>query len=159
MKRILVSKCLLDYPYRYDGKDVRIPELKDLLKDFEVIPVCPEVELLNLPVPRPRLKFIPAEGNLELVREDTGEELGELLRKKSREFLDKVGEIHGAVLKSKSPSCGIGDAKIYKCVECEEEVGRTWGIFAQELRKKFSNIPIISEKEIDLLPQVFKTKS
>ena len=159
MRRILVSRCLLDFPYRYDGKDVRIPKLRELLKGFEVIPLCPEVELLGLPVPRARLKFVPEGGKVKLFKEDTKEELGELLRKRSRKFLENVGEIHGAILKSKSPSCGIGDAKIYGCVECEEEVGRTWGIFAEELRKKFPGIPIISEKDLDLLPQVFKTKS
>jgi len=158
MKRILVSKCLLDYPYRYDGKDVRIPALKELLKDFEVISICPEVELLNLPVPRPRLKFVPDKGSLKLLREDTKEELGELLREKSREFLNQIGEIHGAILKSKSPSCGVGDAKVYKCLECEEEAGRAWGIFAKELKKRFPNIPIITENDIDLLSQVFKSK-
>lgn len=159
MKRILVSRCLLDYPYRYDGKDARVPKLKELLRGFEIIPVCPEVELLGLPVPRPRLKFVPDKGKLKLVKEDTKEEMGEALRKKSREFLEKIGKIHGAILKSKSPSCATGDAKVYKCVECEEEVGRAWGVFAEELRKKFPDIPIISEKDIDLLPQVFKTKS
>ncbi len=146
MKRILISKCLLDYPYRYDGKDVSIPELKKYLKGFEVIPICPEVELLGLPVPRPRLKFIHHKGKLKLVKEDTKEELGEILRKESQKFLEKTGEIHLAILKSKSPSCGPGDAKVYKCIECEDELGKAWGIFAEELRKKFPNIRIISEK-------------
>ncbi len=159
MKRILVSKCLLEHPFRYDARDVRIPELRTLLKDFEIVTVCPEVELLGLPVPRPRLKFVPDKGTLKLLKEDTKEDITQLLEEKSREFLEKVGEIHGAVLKSKSPSCGLGDAKVYRCVECEESIGKAWGIFAKELRKKFPNIPIISEKDIDLLPQVFKTKS
>ena len=158
-RKIIVSKCLLEFPYRYDREDVRVPDLKEKLKEFEIITICPEVELLNLGVPRPRLKFISRGGKILLLKEDDGKEMGVELRKKSEEFINKLGEVHGAVLKSKSPSCGVADAKVYSCLNCEEEIGRVWGIFAEELRRKFPSISIITEKDIDLLPQVFKTKS
>ncbi|AAC07068.1 DUF523 domain-containing protein [Aquifex aeolicus] len=144
MKRVLVSRCLLECCYRYDAKDVRVENIKELLKNYEVIPICPEVELLGLPVPRPRLKLVPVKGEIRLLKEDTGEDLTEVLEKKSREFLEKVKPIHAAFLKSKSPSCGVKDAKVYKCLNCEEEVGRESGIFAKVLMEMFPDIPIIT---------------
>ncbi len=156
MKRILVSKCLLEFPYRYDGRDVRVHGLKELLEGYDVISVCPEVELLNLPVPRPRLKFLFREGELILVKEDTGERFEKILRERARDFLEKLGRIDLAVLKSKSPSCGIGDAKVYRCIKCEDWVGRTWGVFADEVRRMYPDIPLISEDEIAVLTDMLK---
>jgi len=146
-KRILVSKCLLECCYRYDGKDVKREDLKEKLKDFEIIAVCPEVEFLNLPVPRPRLKFVPIENQVRLIKEDDKRDLTEELRRKSEEFIKSIGKIDCAILKSKSPSCGVGDAKVYKCLECEDELGRRNGIFTEELIKLFPNITVLSEKE------------
>ncbi|GAB6065190.1 DUF523 domain-containing protein [Aquifex pyrophilus] len=142
MKRVLVSKCLLECCYRYDSRDVRVRELEEKLKDCEVITICPEVELLSLPVPRPRLKFVPTKEGVRLLKEDEGKDLTEELRKKVREFLSSIGRIDEAYLKSKSPSCGVGDAKVYRCLECEEEVGRRDGILTEELKKAFPDAKI-----------------
>ncbi|WP_461831716.1 2-thiouracil desulfurase family protein [Aquifex sp.] len=142
MRKVLVSKCLLECGYRYDSKDVRVKGLKEKLKDCEVIAICPEVELLSLPVPRPRLKFVPAKDGVRLLREDDGRDFTEELRKKVREFLRSLGKIEEAYLKSKSPSCGVGDAKVYRCLDCEEEVGRRDGILTEELKKAFPDVKI-----------------
>ena len=40
--RILVSACLLGVNCRYDGKNGRRDEVLELLKEYELIPVCPE---------------------------------------------------------------------------------------------------------------------
>ena len=148
MRKILVSKCLIDSPYRYDGKDVRIKEIIELKNYYKVIPVCPEVELLNLSVPRPKLKFVPCNGKIKLLRETDGKDFTEELRERSEKFLKSLGKVDCAILKAKSPSCGIGDAKIYKCLNCDEEVGRRDGIFVEVLKKLFPNVPIISEKDL-----------
>ena len=55
MKNILVSKCLLGYPCRYDGRSVPCAEVVNLQDKYNLIPVCPE-ELGGLQTPR-----IPAE--------------------------------------------------------------------------------------------------
>lgn len=40
--RILVSACLLGVNCRYDGKNGRRDEVLKLLREYELIPVCPE---------------------------------------------------------------------------------------------------------------------
>ena len=45
MEKIIVSKCLLGYPCRYDGKSVPCKEVIDLKDRYELIPVCPMLPL------------------------------------------------------------------------------------------------------------------
>ena len=52
---ILVSACLLGLECRYDGRDNLKPEIKKLLREHCLIPVCPEI-MGGLPTPR-----VPAE--------------------------------------------------------------------------------------------------
>ena len=43
---ILISRCLLGVPCRYDGKSVPVPGLEEALTraGHTLIPVCPEVD-------------------------------------------------------------------------------------------------------------------
>lgn len=105
--RILVSACLLGIDCKYNGGNNRNEEVLSLLKDHELIPVCPEI-LGGLPTPR-----IPAE-NLEgeIVTKD-GRNVTKQFQKGAMEALKiaKLYHCHCAILKEKSPSCGSG--KIY----------------------------------------------
>ena len=49
--RILVSACLLGYNCKYNGKNNYNSEIVELLKEHEVVPVCPEM-LGGLSCPR-----------------------------------------------------------------------------------------------------------
>ena len=48
---IIVSACLAGYRCRYDGKTKPDPEIVELVKRGEAIPVCPEL-FGGLPCPR-----------------------------------------------------------------------------------------------------------
>jgi uncharacterized protein YbgA (DUF1722 family) len=65
-------------------------------------------------------------------------------------FLEKIKDIDGFVLKSKSPSCGLGSANYY---QDNKIVGRTDGFFAEAVKKRFGDLPIETEgrlKNIEL---------
>lgn len=101
---ILVSACLLGLPTRYDGKDAAHPRVLDLAKTQDLIPVCPE-QLAGLPTPR-----LPCERMGDKVLCKDGQDLSEAF-KKGAELALKAYDQHGctyAILKSKSPACGIG---------------------------------------------------
>ena len=49
--RILVSACLLGYNCKYNGKNNYNSKIVELLKEHEVVPVCPEM-LGGLSCPR-----------------------------------------------------------------------------------------------------------
>ena len=55
--KILVSACLLGIDCKYNGKNNKNETVLELLKDHDLIPVCPEI-MGGLPTPR-----IPSEIN------------------------------------------------------------------------------------------------
>ena len=101
---ILVSRCLLGEPCRYDGQSKPVPALLKLEEQGHVlIPVCPEV-MGGLPTPRPPAE-IQADGR---VVNRAGRDVTAEYTAGARISLE-IARKHGcsvAVLKEKSPSCG-----------------------------------------------------
>lgn len=102
--RLAVSACLLGEPVRYDGGSKPCAEVIELTKKNQVCPVCPE-RAAGLSCPRP-----PAEQVGERVLLKGGTDV-------TRAFTDGAraecataqrAEVPLAVLKAKSPSCGVG---------------------------------------------------
>ena len=105
--KILVSACLLGIDCKYNGKNNKNDKIIELLKDHELIPVCPEI-LGGLPTPR-----IPAEIHQNKVIAKDGKDVTKQYQKGAEETLKiaKLYNCHTAILKEKSPSCGCG--KVY----------------------------------------------
>lgn len=106
-EKILVSACLLGTNCKYSGGNNYSEEVMEFLKDYEIIPICPE-QLGGLPTPRPASEII---GNK--VMNNEGTDVTSNYQKGAEEAL-KIAQLLGikkALLKAKSPSCGNG--KIY----------------------------------------------
>ena len=105
-ENVLISACLLSNKCRYDGKIIN-NELKDLLKFFNLIPFSPEVSG-GLPIPRDPSEII-GEKVVSLKNKDVTKNFnsGAFLA----ESICKEKNIHLAILKEESPSCGV--YKIY----------------------------------------------
>lgn len=103
MKKIAVSACLMGVNCKYNGGNNRNQKLLDLLKDREILPVCPEV-LGGLPVPRPC-----AEIQGEAVITQNGQDVTAQYQEGVRQVLERLAgeEIDFAVLQSRSPACGV----------------------------------------------------
>ena len=113
-KKVLISACLLGKNCRYNGGHSKLTELEEI--DVEWIPVCPE-ESGGLGTPRPSAEM---QENAETILNGKGKIITNKGKNVTSEFiqgakkslqLGLVAEVKIAVLKSKSPSCGIG--KIY----------------------------------------------
>ena len=102
--KILVSACLLGIDCKYNGKNNKNGKIIELLKDHELIPVCPEI-MGGLPTPR-----IPAEIHQNKVIAKDGKDVTKQYQKGAKETLKiaKLYNCHIAILKEKSPSCGCG---------------------------------------------------
>ena len=102
--KILVSSCLLGLNCRYDGKNNYSEEIDEFLKDYDVIPICPEI-MGGLPTPR-----CPAEKIGDKVITKEGIDVTEQYVKGANEclFLAKKYNVKKALLKLRSPSCGYG---------------------------------------------------
>ena len=107
MKRLLISRCLLGDPCRYDGKSRPLPAetLRALRERYTLIPVCPEV-LGGLPTPR-----TPSERQGSRVVMKTGADVTAEYRRGAEAALQIAREhdVCAALLKERSPSCGRGE--------------------------------------------------
>ena len=104
MKAILVSRCLLGDPCRYDGASRPCPAVEALRARYDLIPICPERDG-GLPVPR-----VPCERRGDCVVSKDGRDLTAPYRLGAERALERAKEsgANVAVLKSNSPSCGVG---------------------------------------------------
>lgn len=102
---ILVSACLLGLATRYDGGAKLDTRLLPLLRAGRLLPVCPE-QLGGLPTPRK-----PYERRGDRVVAADGQDVTEDFRRGVDEVCG-LAELAGcrlAILKSRSPSCGLGE--------------------------------------------------
>jgi len=81
-------------------------------------------------------------------RGTTKKDLTARMRKFSRSFLGSLGKVDGFILKSRSPSCGIGNVKIYRSTKSRRPVSKGRGFFAAEVMRKFPGLPVKDEKEL-----------
>ena len=106
-KKIIVSACLLGDNCKYNGGNNLKQNIIDDLKDYTIIKICPEV-FGGLPIPR-----IPAEIKGEKVINKEGIDVTTNYMKGAKIALELALKHNAkiAILKQKSPSCGVG--KIY----------------------------------------------
>ncbi len=137
-EKILISACLVGLNCKYNGKNNKNIKLIELMKEHDLVPVCPE-QLGGLPTPRPGAqrrenKVITQEGKDVTKEYQRGAE--EVLR------LAKELGIKKAILKSRSPSCGVDT--IYDGTFANTLVERD-GVTAELLRK--NGIQVVSSDE------------
>ncbi len=103
-EKVLVSACVLGINCNYEGGNNYSKEVMEYLKDKEVIPICPE-QWGGLTTPR-----LPAEIKEDKVFTDDGTDVTENFKRGAEEVLElaKRLDVKKAVLKSRSPSCGMG---------------------------------------------------
>lgn len=115
MKTWLVSRCLLGEPCRYDGKAKGNDRVCDLLKGkVRVVGICPECDG-GLPTPRTPSEIQGGDGADVLrgaarVVSVDGEDRTEAFVRGARMAVETARRegAEAALLKAKSPSCGIG---------------------------------------------------
>ena len=134
-EKIIVSACLLGQYCRYDGQTKYDKELLKWLEDKEVVAFCPEEPLFG--TPRPAISVVMDRGTPHLIRSNDQEDVSALILDETQRFIDKNPDVKYAILKSKSPSCGLGTTPIYdsNCSEIAKGDG-----FAASLMKKHSYI-------------------
>jgi uncharacterized protein YbbK (DUF523 family) len=131
---VVVSSCLGFSACRYDGDVVDDGFVASLGRHVRLVKVCPEVEI-GLGVPRGKIRLVGARPGPDrrLVQPSTGRDLTAVMGAFAEDYLALVGSgsVDGFVLKSRSPSCGIRDCKIFGDWHSEFPVGRGAGMFAR----------------------------
>lgn len=141
---ILVSKCLGFEACRYNGemaKDEFVGKLKDYV---QFITVCPEVGI-GLRTPRDAIKIVKNGDSIKLLQPKTGKDYTDAMFEFSGEFLNSIDEVDGCILKSRSPSCGIKDVKIYHGSDKGASSSKGKGIFGGAVIDRFIGVAVEDE--------------
>ena len=108
---IFVSACLVGINCKYSGDNNYNQKIFDLVKKGEAIPICPE-QLGGLQTPRNPAEIKVINGERHVI-DNQNNDVTENFNKGAKEVLElaKKLNIKKAILKSRSPSCGVD--KIY----------------------------------------------
>ena len=143
----LVSACLLGVRCRHDGKGAPERRLLELAKRVELLPVCPE-QLGGLPTPRERAWIVGGDGwdvlsgKAKVLTENGKELTDDFIR--GAEGVLKLARLFGAteaILKTGSPSCGLGEIR----EPFSEKPMRGDGVTAALLKR--NGLRVLTEKE------------
>ena len=144
---VVVSKCIEFEPVRYNGQMMPSDLVRSLKPHAQFIPVCPEVEI-GLGVPRETLRIVKKDDFLSLVQPATGLDLTDKMKQFSKEFLNNLPEVDGFILKSKSPSSAMKDAKIYPSTEKTSSIGRGPGLFGGAVLSRLGHLAVEDERRL-----------
>jgi len=151
MAKILVSACLLGCKTRYDGKSTPCEKVLELAKDNVLIPICPE-QMGGMTTPRtPSERQRKEDGSLKSIEEERA-----IITKDGKDVtaeyaagvdvtlqIAKLNNVDYAILKSCSPSCGIGSIYDGSFTGAKAEGD---GITAETLKK--AGFKVISELDL-----------
>ena len=111
------------------------------LDGCEIIPFCPEAPVLG--TPRERISVVSTDEGLRIIADESGRDVTELLIDQTESAIRNNPELHQIVLKSKSPSCGLGTTPILD--EARQTIGFGDGIAASLLKDAFPKVEICDE--------------
>ncbi|KFN02338.1 DUF1722 domain-containing protein [Bacillus clarus] len=141
---VVVSKCLEFAACRYNGDMIPDITIRNLQPFVTFIPVCPEVEI-GLGIPRETIRIVEEGGINKLVQPSTREDVTGKMEQFSNHFLHTLLDVDGFILKSRSPSCGTRDVKVYTGYEKAPAKGKGAGVFGGAVLKKFPHLAIEEE--------------
>lgn len=144
--KILISKCIEFDNCRFNGQQISSEFVKKLKKHVEFKTICPELEI-GLGVPRKAIRIVEKNDKKFLIQTETKKDVTKEMKTFSKNFLKNL-EIDGAILKSKSPSCGIKNVKIYPSEKKSAPIKREQGFFGQAVTEKYTMYPIESEDRL-----------
>ena len=143
--RVGVSSCLLGEEVRYDGRHKLDPLITGTLgRIFAWVPVCPEVEI-GLGIPRDNLRLVGPVSSPRLITQKTGaDHTTEMLRFAARRAAQLARlDLHGFILKSHSPSCGLEGVEVYGSTGPPLTRGR--GLCTAALMERLPDLPVEEE--------------
>ena len=147
-----VSACLVGENVRYDGGHKKDRFITDILSSyFDFVPICPETEL-GLGIPRPTLRLEKINDTLHLIQPKNKNNITDKMQRYSNKKVTELicRKIYGYILKSRSPSCGMGGLKIYTNNDSSPDTNGV-GIFAATIMNKWPLLPIEEEARLNNL--------
>ncbi|MDP8269101.1 MAG: DUF1722 domain-containing protein [Candidatus Tenebribacter davisii] len=143
--KVVVSKCIEFASCRYNGSKIASPIVLQLQNYVDFIPVCPEVEI-GLGIPREAVRLVMTNSEIKLLNSSDSENYSTAMQDFSDNFLKTQKKINGFILKSRSPSCGIKEVKLYPGIGRVQAISsKSKGIFGNAVLDKFGYLPVEDE--------------
>ena len=142
--RVVVSGCIDFQPCRYNGQRIPNDLIRELGPFVEWVPVCPEVEI-GLGTPREPVRLVARGDTDRLVQPATGADVTDDMDRFSTSFLDRLGDVDGFLLKSRSPSCGLHGVKVYHGPDASSTARRAPGRFAAAVLERHPTVALEDE--------------
>jgi uncharacterized protein YbgA (DUF1722 family)/uncharacterized protein YbbK (DUF523 family) len=147
--KIAVSGCLLGEEIRFNGGHSHDRFVTQSLgKYVQFVSFCPEH--LAFGTPRPTVRLVEYENDTYYVQSSDGEvNVTEKLLHTNNIELQKIQNepIRGIIFKSKSPSCGLGSALIYRTNGYSKE--KDDGLFVKMCKEHFPLLPMEEEGRLN----------
>jgi len=146
--KIGVSACVLGEKVRYDKSNARDPYISETLsKHVEFIPICPDIAC-GMGIPRERVRQVECGDDIRLVGEESAEDWTDRMTQWGNKVLPGLAdeELHGFILKARSPSCGLQQSKIYSTKGKAPRRGP--GLFAKMMMESFPILPVESNERL-----------
>jgi len=148
---VIISKCLEHGHCRFDGAMISSQVVKDMMDYVNFIPLCPEMAI-GLSSPRESIRLIAVENENHLIGNKTNidytKDMKAYVKKITDTYQSESNELvpDGFILKSRSPSCGLKDVKLYKTVgkaPCLNKSSK--GIFGGGMMEAFTGLLLEDE--------------
>lgn len=141
-----VSACLLGQRVRYDGGNKYTSLIAEELKQYcQLIAVCPEVEI-GLGVPRAKIQLTQVGSVIKVLKTDElNVDVADQLAEFAVRFINQYS-LSGLVLQDKSPSCGVGNTKLFS--QSGEEIGVSSGIFAKTITQLSPDFIVVQASQL-----------
>ncbi|OOE14843.1 YbgA family protein [Fictibacillus arsenicus] len=146
--RVVVSKCLEFDACRYNGDVIYNDVIKKLIEYVDFVPVCPEVEI-GLGTPRETIRIVKQGEDHLLLQPSTKRDVTKEMTSFSENYLANVKDTDGFILKTRSPSCGIKEVKVYASTEKGPAIGHASGLFGGKVTELFSHLAVEEEGRLN----------
>ncbi len=143
--RLGVSRCVFGDKVRYDGGHKYSPFLEEIELDFELVPVCPEVECgMTTPREPAHIGGSPMQptfmGNLT----DRNYTFQLMTWVQERIQVFHIEPVFGYIFRGGSPSCAaVEKLPVYNLDGAVR--GYSYGLFAREFMRTFPGAPILED--------------
>jgi uncharacterized protein YbbK (DUF523 family) len=145
---LIISACLEFDKVRYDGGSIPSKTIRDFSSYVELIKVCPEFEI-GLGVPRDPIRIVKKDNEYRLIQHNTNRDVTDLMVEFSKNYIEKINEVDGFVFKSKSPTMGLDNIKVYSGMKGAGVVEKCGGFFSSDIAKKYKGYPIEEEDRLN----------
>ena len=108
--KIAISACLLGTNCKYNAKNNLNIDLLDNLKEYELVPFCPEDFAFGSP--RPTMDLVMIDDTIKAINQ-MGKDVSYPILKYAKKFFVDNPDIKLYIGKNKSPSCGVKNTKLY----------------------------------------------